>query len=150
MTKKLLLFLLVILIIIVAIYLIFPNNWSYKLEGYSENWKVKIIVEPIGDYNNYFNQDSDVVLVGYIEKLNDRTINHIFYEVDLPWGGRAGNIDKPNFSNGEIKLFTEFPNYKIENDKGQISNLFTDAKYMIVWNDEDGEHTEEIYLELKD
>lgn len=126
------------------------STWSHTYEGNSGNWQFVMEVVPHKEYGAMF--------IGKLDQNTVQPIQHVHYEVELKNGGRGGNLKQPDFQNGPIQIFTDFPNsdsYQQEFKDGlyevDIQQFFTSNPVLtITWKDGNGkEHKEIIELTLK-
>lgn len=158
MMKKYAIYLILILFVFALVtWLSNTKGYNYVLEGSSPNWIGKMEVRPS---NSSFFTDSgiDTVYVGTLKKRNNKVIISLQYEANITsTSQQSGKRDKPGFNNNkEIQLFIGVPaNDRTVFKKGMSSVelkeiFYNNVTYKITWKDSQGEHTENIILEIKD
>jgi hypothetical protein len=126
------------------------NDWSYRYEGKSENWKVVADIIPDSENGARF--------IGKIDHLSEEKIKLIQYEATMTNTSQLeGKIENPIFNNGFIILFQDLPNtesakkeFKNGVTEDEIKRFFGDYPvYKITWIDEQGVvHSETIQLKF--
>ncbi|MBN6188733.1 hypothetical protein JQN58_17920 [Aneurinibacillus sp. BA2021] len=132
------------------------RGYNYVLEGSSQNWTGRMEIKPAND-KFFTDMGVNTIYVGALKKRNNKEVINLQYEAFITLTNqKSGKIDKPNIKNKNgIQLFISGPPndrtvFKRGMSSEEIKEIFyNDVVYKITWKDSEGEHTENIILEVK-
>ncbi|WP_126425010.1 hypothetical protein [Brevibacillus marinus] len=133
------------------------DDWSYRFEGTGEHWRAILDVIPVTDESK---RDflGDVVYIGALEKIKDFAVESLTYEAEINNSYPGGMEKRPDFPQNEIvRIFVDVPNtdaeakaFKRGMSKEELQAVLTHVSFTIKWENETGEYSESIILEVSD
>ncbi|QQE74621.1 hypothetical protein KDJ56_01025 [Brevibacillus composti] len=125
------------------------QNWVHTLQGSSDHWEASLEIKPVDNDPNV-----EAVYVGKIRLKSQVKLKSAHYEVQIRGGNPAGNLrhDLIKLQNHEtVKIFESIPNFVTpifhkSMTEEELASIFSDLKFKISWEDDNGQHVEEIIL----
>jgi hypothetical protein len=130
-----------------------PDSWTHIFAGEGDSWRAIMEIGPKGKSNS-----SDVVYTFKLTKKIENEVSKVNYEAHIVHSKNGGNLDELDIKKVNQKevltLFSEFPNFSTpgligkDTSKEELETYFSDLRIDIIWEDDNGEHVEEIFLKL--
>ncbi|USG65994.1 hypothetical protein NDK47_01150 [Brevibacillus ruminantium] len=126
------------------------KEWVHTLQGSSEHWEASMDIKPVDD------PDVEAVFVGKIKLKTPVTLKSAQYEAQVRNGSPGGDLrhDLEKLQNFEtVQIFSTYahsatkPTFHQNMPEKELASMFSDLTFQMTWEDENGQHVEEILLD---